>query len=534
MRMKTALCCLLLSLPACVTGAFAQGSPKPVPKQLAAGPIVTTDKGKVEGKLDEVTGKPMFLGIPYAASPAGALRWKPPADVKAWPGVRKAVAFGTRCPQVDDGIWSKPSAYSEDCLYLNVWTPATGSGRRPVMFYIHGGGFLAGDSGDMGLGPLLNGAHLAAERDVVVVTINYRLGALGFLVHPALDAENGGRSGNYGLLDMIAALKWVQANIENFGGDPKKVMIFGHSAGATATCAVLVSPLAKDLFASAAIQSGWCGAATAQERRDAGVKVAEKLGCRGNDANVTCLRRLPPRNILREVGAFDRSYYIFAPWQTSHTLAAGATVDGYVLPDVPLNMLKAGTHNHVPLIIGSTHDEFEFFISDLSRIITCHDHVDYLRKQFGTDANTVLHHYPCPFGFARGASVQAGGDFYFTCPMRRAARAAAASQTEPVYQYLFSYPVNSITLIKASHLSDIPYVFGTFLETATPAAWYRHMELYWTNFAANGDPNAQGLGTWSRYDRNRDNFINFGLLITEETNLKNGRCDFWDTWQGPF
>ncbi len=198
--MKTALCCLLLSLLASVTGALAQGSPKPAPKQLAAGPVVTTDKGKVEGKLDEVTGKPMFLGIPYAASPAGALRWKPPADVKAWPGVRKAVAFGRRCPQVDDGIWSKSSPYSEDCLYLNVWTPATGSGRRPVMFYIHGGGFLAGDFGDMGLGPLLNGAHLAAEREMVVVTINYRLGALGFLVHPALDAENGGRSGNYGLL----------------------------------------------------------------------------------------------------------------------------------------------------------------------------------------------------------------------------------------------------------------------------------------------------------------------------------------------
>ena len=533
--MKTALCCLLLALLVHATGALAQGSPKQTAKRLAAGPIVTTDKGKVEGKLDAITGKPMFLGIPYAASPGGALRWKPPADVKAWPGVRKAVAFGSRCPQVDDSIWSKPTPTSEDCLYLNVWTPATGSGRRPVMFYIHGGGFLAGDSGDMGLGPLLNGAHLAAERDMVVVTINYRLGALGFLVHPSLDAENGGRSGNYGFLDMIAALKWVQANIENFGGDPKKVMIFGHSAGATATCAVLVSPLAKDLFSSAAIQSGWCGAATAQERRDAGVKVAEKLGCRGNDANAAaCLRRLQPRNILREVGAFDRNYYIFAPWQTSHTLAAGATVDGQVLPDVPLNMLKAGTHNHVPLIIGSTHDEFQFFIADVFSIVTCHDHVDYIRKQFGNDANAVLQKYPCPFGLPRDASVQAGSDFYFTCPLRRAVRAATATQTEPVYQYLFSYPVNSITLIKASHLSDIPYVFGTFLESATPSSWYKHMEIYWAKFAETGDPNGPGLVPWSRYDRNQDNYLNFGWLISEERNLKNGKCDFWDTWPGPF
>ncbi len=317
---------------------------------------------------------------------------------------------------------------------------------------------------------------------------------------------------------MIAALKWVQANIENFGGDPKKVMIFGHSAGATATCAVLVSPLAKDLFASAAIQSGWCGAATADERREAGKKVAEKLGCRGNDANVaTCLRGRPPQNILREVGAFDRSYYIFAPWQTSHNWPRGRRWTA-----MSCRTYRSTCQSGHPQPCPSHHRldprRVQFFISNISRIITCHDHVDYLRKQFGTDANAVLHQYPCPFGFGSRRSVQAGGDFYFTCPMRRAARAAAASQTEPVYQYLFSYPVNSITLIKASHLSDIPYVFGTFLETATPAVWYRHMELYWTNFAATGDPNAQGLGTWSRYDRNRDNFINFGLLITEETN----------------
>ena len=532
--MRAALCSLLLSLLLYGTDALGQGSPKQAIEPLAAGPVVSTDKGQVKGTLDPILGTPMFRGIPYAAPPTGALRWKPPAEVTAWTGVREADRFGSRCPQVDDDIWTKPTPSSEDCLFLNVWTPAADGGRRPVMFYIHGGGFLAGDSGDMGLGPLLNGAHLAAHRDVVVVTINYRLGALGFLVHPSLDAENGGRSGNYGLLDMIAALKWVQANITNFGGDPRKVMIFGHSAGATATCSVLVSPLARGLFSSAAIQSGWCGAATAQERREAGVKVAEKLGCRGNAATASCLRGLTPQDLLKEVGAFDRSYYIFAPWQTSHTLTAGSTVDGFVLPDVPLKMLEAGTHNHVPLIVGSTHDEFQFFIADLGRIITCHDHVEYIRKQFQSDANKVLLQYPCPFGLPRDASVQAGGDFYFTCPMHRAGRAASVTQTEPVYQYLFSYPVNSITLIKASHLSDIPYVFGTFFEAATPAAWYTHMQLYWTKFAETGDPNGPGLVTWSRYDRARDNYLNFGLRISEETNLKNGLCDFWDTWPTPF
>jgi para-nitrobenzyl esterase len=521
MRMKTALWCLLLSL-------LAHGA-------SLAGPIVSTDKGQLEGKLDPINGTSMFLGVPYAAPPSGALRWKPPAPAAAWSGVRQAVGFGSRCPQVDDGVWAKPTPYSEDCLYLNVWTPTTGSGRRPVMFYIHGGGFLAGASSDMGIGPLLNGAHLAGDHDVVVVTINYRLGALGFLAHPSLAAESGGRSGNYGLLDMIAALKWVQANIENFGGDPRRVMIFGHSAGATATCAVLVSPLARGLFSSAAIQSGWCGAATMQERRDAGVRVAEKLGCRGDGAGTAaCLRRLTPQDLLKEVGAFDRDYYIFAPWQTSHTLTAGPTVDGHVLPDVPLNMLKAGTHNHVPLIIGSTQDEFQFFIGDLRRIVFCGDHVRYLREQFQNDADAVLERYPCPAGPPRDASVQAGGDFFFSCPLRRAARAAAASQTEPVYQYLFSYPVNSITSIKASHIADIPYVFGTFLEAVTPAAWFKHMQVYWTRFAATGDPNGPGLVTWSRYDRIQDNYMNFGFRLAEERNLKNGLCNFWDTWPTPF
>ena len=393
-----------------------------------------------------------------------------------------------------------------------------------------------------------DGENLAAKGPVIV-TINYRLGALGFLVHPSLDAENGGRSGNYGFLDMIAALKWVQANIENFGGDPKKVMIFGHSAGATATCAVLVSPLAKDLFSSAAIQSGWCGAATAQERRDAGVKVAEKLGCRGNDANAAaCLRRLQPRNILREVGAFDRNYYIFAPWQTSHTLAAGATVDGQVLPDVPLNMLKAGTHNHVPLIIGSTHDEFQFFIADVFSIVTCHDHVDYIRKQFGNDANAVLQKYPCPFGLPRDASVQAGSDFYFTCPLRRAVRAAAASQTEPVYEYLFFYQAKTLFSDNASHLVDIPYVFGTLVESLTapfdPRHWQLsgHIQQYWTDFANNGNPNASGsvrlLGShhvqWSKYDPNVGNYLTLDDPIFEDEQIKDGRCNFWDKWDPPF
>jgi para-nitrobenzyl esterase len=549
--MKTVLCCLLASILACGTDAVAKDRVERTDQGLVADLIVDTDKGQVEGRLSLFTGTPLFLGIPYAAPPVGALRWKPPAPVKAWNGVRDAFEFGQRCPQVDDSVWSKPSPYSEDCLYLNVWTPRSGS-NHPVMFYIHGGGFLVGAARDMGVGPLLNGAHLAANHNVVVVTIDYRLGALGFLTHPSLAAESPqGISGNYGLLDMIAALKWVQANIANFGGDPKKVMIFGHSAGGTATCALLVSPLAKGLFSSAAIQSGWCGAATMDDRLDAGRKVAERLHCPGADAaTAACLRSLKPDDLLKEVGAFNRNYYIFAPWKTSHNLTAGPTVDNHVLPEAPLAMLRKGSHNHVPLIIGSTEDEFEFFIANKDRIRTCKDHEEYITKQFEEKAADVLRQYPCTKNSrARRASVQAGGDFYFTCPLRRAVMAAAASQTEPVYEYLFAYPAKTLYSDNASHLVDIPYVFGTLLEAITSPFDPEHRELsghiqqYWTDFANNGNPNPSGHvkwtgsskhETWSKYDKSQGNYLVLDATITEDVDLKDGRCNFWDTLDAPF
>ena len=173
-NMKTILCCLLLSVLACGPGAVAKDMVERTDRGLVADLIVDTDKGKVEGTLDLIKHTPLFLGIPYAAPPVGERRWKPPAPVTAWQGVREASRFGPRCPQVDDSVWTKPTPTSEDCLYLNVWTPASG-GNHPVMFYIHGGGYLVGDAGDMGIGPLLNGVHLAANRNVVVVTIDYRL-----------------------------------------------------------------------------------------------------------------------------------------------------------------------------------------------------------------------------------------------------------------------------------------------------------------------------------------------------------------------
>ena len=243
------------------------------------------------------------------------------------------------------------------------------------------------------------------------------------------------------------------------------------------------------------------------------------------------------------MGAFDRSYYIFAPWKTSHNLTAGPTIDKHVLPDAPLAMLRNGTHNHVPVIFGSTQDEFEFFIADKEKIRTCKDHVDYIKRQFEDKADEVLAEYPCKKNsHARRASVQAGGDFYFTCPLRRAVRAAAASQTEPVYQYLFYYQAKTWFTDNASHLVDIPYVFGTLVESLTAPLDPRHwifsgqIQQYWTDFANNGNPNGSGSGKsfgakrvqWSKYNPSEDNYLTIDDPIFEDEQLKDGHCNFWD------
>jgi para-nitrobenzyl esterase len=219
----------------------------------AAAPAAKTSTGPITG--EERDGVRSFKGIPFAALPVGELRWKPPQQTPPWTEPRACVEFGPACPQQGKDLYGPVGEMNEDCLYLNVWTPATedGVGRRPVMFWIHGGGFLFGSGGK----PVYDGAELAKRGGVVVVTCNYRLGPFGFLAHPALTAESPQHtSGNYGLLDQIAALQWVQQNIGAFGGDPGCVTIFGQSAGGVSVCALMASPLAKGMFHRAIVHSG--------------------------------------------------------------------------------------------------------------------------------------------------------------------------------------------------------------------------------------------------------------------------------------
>src|SRR6266496_4045401 len=318
----------------------------------SSAPQVKTDSGIVEGK--EVGPVRAFLGIPYAAPPVGDLRWKPPAAVAKWTGVRKATEFGARCLQgkVFGDMNFRDAAGSEDCLFLNVWLPAKAAGAKlPVMVWIYGGGFVAGSTSEA----RQDGTNLA-QQGVVVVSMNYRLGIFGFFVHPELAKESGrNAAGNYGLLDQLAALHWVHDNIAEFGGDPENVTIFGESAGSFSVSAQMASPLAKGLFQKAigesggAFYSGGLSFEPLSVREEKDLKtVSAKLGV----STLAELRAIPAQKLLDA----------FAPPQ-SQGFDFGPDVDGYFLPELVPAIFAAGKQNDVPLLAGWNHDEGSFEVA---------------------------------------------------------------------------------------------------------------------------------------------------------------------------
>ncbi|MEA2762922.1 MAG: para-nitrobenzyl esterase, partial [Gemmatimonadaceae bacterium] len=319
--------------------------------RLAAPPRVTIDTGTLEGAIDSSTRVIVFRGIPYAAPPVGALRWRPPQSAKHWTGVRSATKLGHNCVQHQPYSDIDPFAagVSEDCLNLNVWTKSLDPrvSGRPVMVWIHGGGFFAGFGGE----ERHNGARLA-QKGAVVVTVNYRLGAFGFLAHPALAAESPHHAaGNYGLLDQIAALQWVQRNIARFGGDPSRVTIFGESAGGMSVGSLIASPLAKGLFQRAILESGTgigIGIATRDTAQAVAMKFAESLRVSGvSAATAARLRALTAETVL------DASLHVAPAGQP----AFWPVVDGWVLPHPVDSALLKGTANLVPVIAGTNRDE---------------------------------------------------------------------------------------------------------------------------------------------------------------------------------
>ena len=459
---------------------------------------VEVEGGQVQGVEED--GLTVYKGIPFAAPPTGDLRWKAPQPVVPWDGVREADEFGAVCPQVTfpgtSSIEDSVVEMSEDCLYLNVWTPATSPEEKlPVMVWIHGGGFALGASSV----PNYSGEFLA-KKGVVLVSIAYRLGALGFMAHPELSAENErGVSGNYGLLDQIAGLQWVQKNIAAFGGDPGNVTIFGESAGGISVSMLCASPLAAGLFQRAISQSGGSlgpikehridGIQSLQGAEQQGVDFAEKMGAH----SLAELRAMSPETFLQDPSANMGGF-----WPVG---------DSYVIAGDPHTLYTDGQYNDVDVLIGTNSNEGALFIHG----VTVDQHKAMLEQRFGPLADKALEVYPATDdAVALRSARNIFRETAFAWPTWIWARLQRDTGDSNVYVYYFDQqqpPLQHGEPIEgAGHSDDINYVFGhvdrnpIFQYTDEDRQLSVLMMDYWVNFATSGDPNGEGLPEWPQFD----------------------------------
>jgi para-nitrobenzyl esterase len=493
---------------------------------LRAADQVRASSGLLEGTTGSKPGIRAFLGIPYAAPPVGQMRWKAPEPAAKWTVVRKADRFGNHCMQTTpfpDMVYQGPE--SEDCLYLNVWTPAkTGSERLPVMVWIHGGGYYAG-SGDE---PRHDGSVLAS-KGVIVVTINYRLGVMGFLAHPELTAESAHKvSGNYGLLDQIAALRWVHDNIAAFGGDAGKVTIFGESAGSLSVSAMVATPLTKGLFARAIGESGAHFGAPGgtmlpvalAEGEKRGKELAGSMGAK----SLAELRAVPAAALIKATTPNPSNYW--------------PIVDGYVFPADPWEIYAQGKQNHVALLAGWNSAEAKSMARGLS---TPEALTAALRKQFPGNEEAALKAYPVGNDAHQTqlSAVALMSDNFIVYSTWKWIEMQTATGKAPVYRYLFDHVIPTATGDApaddpgAAHATDIEYVFGT-METKK-LAWRDSdrkvselMSSYWTNFAKTGNPNGPGLAQWPVYDAKSRQILRLDANPEAEAETNRARYELQD------
>lgn len=518
-------------VPAAADAPTADDAPAEPPR-----PMAVTTRGPVLGVA--LDGIHRFYGVPYAAPPVGPLRWRAPEPAAAWSTPRDASRKGPACPQ-PAGILAGGSDTDEDCLSLNLWAPAARAAAPwPVMVFIHGGGFSAGTGSD----GQFDGPELA-RRGAVVVTFNYRLGQLGFLGHAALAAEDAAHhsSGNYGIMDQQAVLRWVRDNAAAFGGDPGRVTIFGESAGGVSVCAHLTSPVSAGLFHRAITQSGPCSfiitplrdedaRPPVQSAASQGRLFARALGCDAAPDIPACMRGKTVAEVLAAAPRPIELERYGARYQP--------TIDGYILTEAPWTSLAAGRFHRVPLITGSNQDEGTVF----TRGQPIADEAAYraaVRPLLPDHVDDALRLYPVSaFRDAHAAFTAFAGDAVFGCPSRAQARLVAAAGA-PAWQYYFSRLNRAGTILGLGvfHSAEIPYVFGRFTgfftRTDADTAVADAMGAAWIRFAATGDPNAPGAPTWPGYTAANDTYLEFGDAIRTGTGLRRDRCDALQAWINP-
>jgi para-nitrobenzyl esterase len=491
--------------------------------------LVTTDHGQVQGSVAD--GVRLWLGIPYASPPTGPNRFLPPKPAAAWTSPIVANKPGAACPQLNFG-GTLVDGSAEDCLYLNVWAPQADVKKAPVFVWIYGGGFTIGSGGDR----MYDGENIVRQTGAVVVTFNYRLGALGWISHPDLATEEGvTTSPSQGFLDQQAALAWVHANIAAFGGDPDDVTIAGESAGGISVCTHLAAPASWPYFGRAIIESGVCFSSslftTPQAANDQGTRLATALGCTTPGSIMSCLRAAAPDKVISALPTREAEF-----GATGDTF--GPVVDGKAIPMIPLDAIKAGQFAKVPTILGTNVNEGDLFMYlwkvDMNASPSAADvraslavlfppaQVDQIATKYAVDADP-------PMGFSHIIT-----DGVFACPTRRTARAiAAAGVNAYLYQFTYPYVVPAISGVVMSHSFEIPLVFRNgFLGAAlsdADLALADQVDGYWFRFAKSGDPNDSSAVTWPAYTSSNDTNIVLDSTITTSTGLKKDACDFWDT-----
>ncbi|TQJ23035.1 para-nitrobenzyl esterase [Micromonospora sp. A202] len=482
-------------------------------------PVVQSRNGLVRGVATNQFDQ--FLGLPYAAPPVRDLRFAPPAAPESWRGIRSADQQAPACVQFEPTGIREEQAVSEDCLYLDVYRPSkvAKNAKLPVMLWFHGGGHT------QGTGVIYGGGTMAAKTDTIIVSINYRLGALGFLAHPALSEVTEGGSGNYGRMDQLASMKWVRDNIANFGGDRNNVTIYGQSAGGQGVCDMLAMPAAKGLFHKAIVQSQQCLASrnTLAVGEQRGVGFAESVGCTDAATVVNCLRAAWPGKLVA-----NQANYL-----------GNSKVGGSLLPKSFADAFADGTWNKVPVMSGTTRSENRLTETALAGI-TAQGYVDTIKREYGDKADRVLATYPLSkFKSPWDAITQVHTDAGRACQTEQAAR--VISTKTPLYRYEFNDPTSPTLYgfrvpgedVSNGHSGELAYLFDFTLGerplTAQQKKLSDQMMRYWGAFAHNGNPNYRGAPSWPTYggDENVMQLRTGGASRVINTFAAEHNCGLW-------